>query len=303
MDISVGLIRKLDKVEPQLREVLLSILEEMEKQRKERVTKEEFRELRDIVKELAQAQKKTEERMASLEMRMEELAQAQKETEKRMATLEKRMEELAQAQKKTEERMASLEMRMEELAQAQKETEKRMATLEKRMEELAQAQRRTEERLNELAQAQRKTEEELKKLIGEHRKTREQLGGLSHTVGYVLEDRAYRGLPPLLKRDFGVEITEPLHRDFIEVGIGRYEEVNLIGKGRKDGKEVIIVGDCKTQMKKKDIDSFLRVLQRIENILKGEKIVVGVTYQATIPVRKYAEEKGIKLYFSYEFPL
>ena len=226
MDISVGLIRKLDKVEPQLREVLLSILEEMEKQRKERVTKEEFRELRDIVKELAQAQKKTEERMASLEMRMEELAQAQK-----------------------------------------------------------------------------KTEEELKKLIGEHRKTREQLGGLSHTVGYVLEDRAYRGLPPLLKRDFGVEITEPLHRDFIEVGIGRYEEVNLIGKGRKDGKEVIIVGDCKTQMKKKDIDSFLRVLQRIENILKGEKIVVGVTYQATIPVRKYAEEKGIKLYFSYEFPL
>ena len=100
-----------------------------------------------------------------------------------------------------------------------------------------------------------------------------------------------------------MEITEPLHRDFIEVGIGRYEEVNLIGKGRKDGKEVIIVGDCKTQMKKKDIDSFLRVLQRIENILKGEKIVVGVTYQATIPVRKYAEEKGIKLYFSYEFPL
>ena len=240
MDISVGLIRKLDKIEPQLREVLLSILEEMEKQRKERVTKEEFRELRDIVKELAQAQRKTEERMASLEMRMEELAQAQ---------------------------------------------------------------RKTEEKVKELAQAQRKTEEELKKLIGEHRKTREQLGGLSHTVGYVLEDRAYRGLPPLLKRDFGVEITEPLHRDFIEVGIGRYEEVNLIGKGKKDGKEVIIVGDCKTQMKKKDIDSFLRVLQRIENILKGEKIVVGVTYQATIPVRKYAEEKGIKLYFSYEFPL
>ncbi|HEX67633.1 MAG TPA: chordopoxvirus fusion protein [bacterium] len=248
------MIRKLDKVEPQLREVLLSILEEMEKQRKERVTKEEFRELRDIVKELAQAQRKTEEKV----------------------------KELAQAQKKTEERMASLEMRMEELAQAQ---------------------RKTEEKVKELAQAQKKTEEELKKLIGEHRKTREQLGGLSHTVGYVLEDRAYRGLPPLLKRDFGVEITEPLHRDFIEVGIGRYEEVNLIGKGRKDGKEVIIVGDCKTQMKKKDIDSFLRVLQRIENILKGEKIVVGVTYQATIPVRKYAEEKGIKLYFSYEFPL
>ena len=72
------------------------------------VTKTEFNELKDIVAELALAQKRTEERV-------EELAQAQKRTEERV-------EELAQAQKRTEERV-------EELAQAQKRTEERVEEL------------------------------------------------------------------------------------------------------------------------------------------------------------------------------
>ena len=101
MDISTGLIRKLEKVEPHLREVLVSILEEIERQREERVTRKEFQELRDIVKELAQAQKRTEERLTRLEETVEKLAQAQRRTEERV-------NELAQAQRKTEEEIARL---------------------------------------------------------------------------------------------------------------------------------------------------------------------------------------------------
>ena len=56
-------------------------------------------------------------------------------------------------------------------------------------------------KVNELAEAQKRTEEELRKLISEHRKTREQLGGLSHTVGYILEDRSYVALPHLLSKE------------------------------------------------------------------------------------------------------
>jgi hypothetical protein len=171
------------------------------------------------------------------------------------------------------------------------------------LNELAEAQKRTEERLNELAEAQKRTEEELRELIGEHRKTREQLGNLSHTVGYVLEDRAYRGLPELLKRDFGIELIEPLRRDYIEIGRDQYEEVNIIGRARKDGKEIWIIGECKSQLKKVDIDEFLKSIKRIEDFLKGEKLLIAVTYQTSPKVRRYVEEKGIKLYFSYEMPL
>jgi len=253
------------------------------------VTKEEFRELKDTVAELAEAQKRTEQRVNELaeaqkrtEQRVNELAEAQKRTEQRV-------NELAEAQKRTEQRV-------NELAEAQKRTEQRV-------NELAEAQKRTEQRLNELAEAQKRTEQELRKLIGEHRKTREQLGGVSHTVGYVLEDRAYRGLPALLKRDLGVDILTSLKRDYIEVSPGRYEEVNIIGKGRRNGEEVLIIGECKTQLKKTDIDAFIRFIKKVESILEGEKVLIAVTYQASPPVRRYAEQKGIKLYFSYEMPL
>jgi hypothetical protein len=63
MEISVSLIRQLDKVEPDLREVLYAILEEIERQSQERVTKSEFKELREIVQNLAQAQARTEARV------------------------------------------------------------------------------------------------------------------------------------------------------------------------------------------------------------------------------------------------
>ncbi|CAK0765756.1 Chordopoxvirus fusion protein [Gammaproteobacteria bacterium] len=94
MTFSVALMRKVNEVDPALREVLWSILEEVELHRETSVTKTEFSDLKDIVKELAQAQQRTEQRM-------KELAQAQQRTEQRM-------EELAQAQQRTELEIARL---------------------------------------------------------------------------------------------------------------------------------------------------------------------------------------------------
>jgi len=85
MPVSVSLIRKISAVEPPLREVLLAILEEIEKQRaqfEQQVTKTEFNELKEIVRELAEAQKRTE-------VRVEELVEAQKKTEQEIAKLAK----------------------------------------------------------------------------------------------------------------------------------------------------------------------------------------------------------------------
>ena len=115
MGVSVSLIRKLEQVEPFLREVLIAVLEEIERQREETVTKKEFNELKEIVRELAEAQKRTEQRV-------EELAEAQKRTEQRV-------EELAQAQSRTEQRLDSLAQKVEELAAAQKRTEEELRKL------------------------------------------------------------------------------------------------------------------------------------------------------------------------------
>ena len=90
MPISASLVRKLDRIQPELREVLLDLAEELERA----VTKDEFRELRDVVRELAEAQRRTEQRV-------NELAEAQRETERRL-------NELAEAQRRTEERINEL---------------------------------------------------------------------------------------------------------------------------------------------------------------------------------------------------
>ena len=80
---------------------LVNIMSSMYEDLRNSVTKDEFADLKVVVHELAEAQKRTE-------TRVEELAEAQKRTETRV-------EELAEAQKRTE-------TRVEELAEAQKRT-------------------------------------------------------------------------------------------------------------------------------------------------------------------------------------
>ncbi|MGQ9570433.1 MAG: hypothetical protein ACUVUQ_06255 [Thermodesulfovibrionales bacterium] len=50
-------------------------------------------------------------------------------------------------------------------------------------------------------------------------------GGLSDTVGYNLENSAYKSLPKLLARDFSIKVEGKLIRKYIEHPDGRYDKV------------------------------------------------------------------------------
>ena len=121
-------------------EALAHVLSEVTEEIQNTVTKQDFAELKAVVRDLAEAQKRTEERVGSLGVAVEQLAEAQKRTEQRV-------EELAEAQQRTEERVGSLGVAVEQLAEAQKRTEQRV-------EELAGAQQRTEHQLGKLARTQ-----------------------------------------------------------------------------------------------------------------------------------------------------
>lgn len=151
------------RITPKVKRAIIEIIDERLKETQ--IIRKDISELKDVVKELAEAQKRTEQRV----------------------------EELAEAQRRSEERLTRVEGAIESLAEAQKRTEQRV-------EELAEAQKRTEQRVEELAEAQKRTEEELRNLIAEHKETRIQLGGLSMTVGYRLEDEAFKAIPELLKK-------------------------------------------------------------------------------------------------------
>ena len=144
-----------------------------------------------------------------------DLALAQQRTERRM-------EELAEAQQRTEQRM-------EELAEAQQRTEQRV-------EELAEAQR-------ELAEAQKNTQLEIQTLSRRLGDLGATVGGLGNTLGYALENEAYRMLPNLLKEKYGLEIIER----FIRTDVGG-QEINILGRARQNGRELLIVGETKSRL-------------------------------------------------------
>lgn len=266
MPVSVAVLRKLEEVEPQLRGVLISILEELERQREETVTKNDFNELKEIVRELAIAQQRTEAGLIELKQVVGESA------------------------KRTDERFS-------ELATTQKE-------LKQSLIELADSQKELKQSLIELADAQKKTEKALQDLTKDHSKTKEQLGGLSHTVGCVLENEAYKFLPALLKREFDLDVKGRLLRDFVKDNRGHEIEVNILGQATRKRNRFVIIGESKSQLSKNKVSEFLtKKLKRLDGVFDGELFPILVTHMKSEPdVDAFAAQKGIKrIYYSYEF--
>ncbi|HQH43241.1 MAG TPA: hypothetical protein PLJ17_05580, partial [Syntrophorhabdaceae bacterium] len=207
-----------------------------------------------------------------------------------------------EAQKKSEERLTRVEIALDELAQAQKRTEQRV-------EELAEAQKKSEERLtrveialDKLAQAQKRTEEALTTLTKEHSITRKLVGDLSNTVGYRLEDEAFKALPRLFAENYGIDVKDRLKRTYLKDKRGRDIEVNIFGKGIKGNNTVTIIGESKSQLSKNDVDRFIDRKLRLFKDLFEDIFPVLVTYMISEPdVEDYAKDKGIALFYSYDF--
>jgi DNA repair exonuclease SbcCD ATPase subunit len=267
--------------EPSQAEVLARLMGRLYKELANTVTKAEFVELTRVVNELSN-------NIKTLSERIDRLAEFQVKAEERFA--------------KVEERLTRLEKVVEELAEAQKRTEERVTRLEKVVEELAEAQKKTEERLNELAEAQKRTEEVIKELAKDLGVTKRQLGDLSDTVGYTLENSAYKALPELLKRDYGIKVIGRLKRGYLRDIHGRPVEVNILGEATKNGKRITIIGESKARLSKKAIDKFVeKRLKAFGGVIKDIFPVI-VTHMISEPdAEEHAKKKGVALYYSYDF--
>ncbi len=240
----------------------------------------DLRELKRVVQELAEAQKRTEIRVEGLTARVEELAEAQRRTEQRV-------EELAEAQRRTEQRV-------EELAEAQKRTEQRLEGLAQAQESLAQA-------MASLARAQEESQRQIQELARQMVEVRRELGGLGRSMSYALENEAYRMLPPFLAEKHGIQVTER----FVRTYIGD-EEINLFGRGRRNGKEVLIVGEVKVRLEGGRREDALEQLEEkarvVQEAYPGEELVLLlVTHHAHPGILQRAQERGILVVQSFEW--
>ena len=252
-------------ITPTIRREIVSLIDDRIKEA--HVTKEDFSELKSIVKDLG--------------IKVGELAVAQKRTEIKV-------EELAEAQKRTE-------IKVEELAEAQKRTETRL-------EELAVAQKRTEVKVEELAEAQRQTTLEVKELALGLKDTRRQLGGLSQSVAYGFENEAYRFLPKLLEERYGLQVNKRMIRAEVND-----EEINLFCRAQRNGKEVFIVGESKLRLEDKQTqEEAFEQLERKIAAVKAEYgdveiVPMLVTHFSKKSLLQQAEARGIIIVQSFEW--
>ena len=188
---------------------------------------------------------------------------------------------------------------VEELERNRQETvtKREFNELKQVVKELAEAQKRTEQRVNELAEAQKRTEEEIRKLTGSLKRTREEVGGLSRTVAYALENEAYRRLPPFLKERHGIEILDRMIRAEI-----RGEEMNLFARARKDGQEIVLLGEAVLRLD--DLSKLRKVKKKVKlasEEFDQEIVPIIVTHFARKKVFVKAREAGFLVVQSFEW--
>ncbi len=258
-------------------------------------------ELRKIVAELAKGQEELRKTVAQLSQEMIELKNTVAQLSKDQEELKKIVAELIRDQQELKKTVAQLSREMIELKNTVAQLSQEMIELKNTVAKLAKDQEDLRATVAELSKVVESLAESVKKLQEEHKKTREQLGGLSHTVGYILENKAYKHLPRLMKEE-NIEVIGRLKRGFIEYSEFSYDEVNIFGKAKVDGSEVFIIGESKTQLNKKHIDEFLRKLERVQEYLNAPVIPVMVTHMVASPhTERYARQKGVRIYFSYDF--
>ena len=238
----------------------------------------DFNELKEIVRDLAEGQKQLTEAQNRTEQKVEELAQAQNRTEQRVA-------ELAEGQNRTEQRVA-------ELAEGQRALQEGQKALQEGQKDLQEA---TVELKREMATLARR--------MGETNST---LGGLGQSVSYALENEAYRLLPAFLTENYEIGLTERLIRTEIEG-----EEINIFGRGTRNGTNIVVVGESKLRMDerrrsrpgRKNIFEQLDVkVEAVEIAYPNLEIVqILITHYARPSALKLAEEEGIIVVQSFEW--
>lgn len=122
-------------------------------------------------------------------------------------------------------------------------------------------------------------------------------------MSFQFEDRTYRSLSSLLKRDLGIEVKERFVRNFIRNKKGEPMEINILRKEEKDRKEIFIVGEAKVNLSLRHTIDYIDRLKDIREITLGEIFPIIVTYMREPEAKEFVKRKEITVYYSYGFEL
>jgi hypothetical protein len=236
-----------------------------EEYRRNMVKVSDFLELKEIVRDIAEEQRN--------------LAEAQRRTESRV-------EELAEAQQRTEVKVGELAGTVQRLAETQVEMQRTQAEMQQSMLEMQRSQVEMQQAIIQLARGL----DEVRSLAGSN----------AQTLGYMLENEAYRHVPAWLKERHGIEVIGRMIRQ--QIG---EEEINLLVEARQGEEEILIVGEAKSRLNPSDLGVLagkVGVVKEQYAGLRGRRVLpLIVAHFAPEKALARAEHEGVIVAQSFEW--
>ncbi|MCS7309419.1 MAG: hypothetical protein NZ741_04290 [Armatimonadetes bacterium] len=252
----------------------------------------EIADLREATQRNTEAIAELREAVAELRQTVERLVQITEQHSRDIT-------DLREATQRNTEAIAELRQTVERLVQVTEQHSQMFKEMTQRVQQNTENIEKLRQRVEELSE---RTQREIRDLVKSIADLRRQFGGLAMTVGYSLEDQAYKALPSLLQRDYGIQVEGRLKRQFVQDSEGRYLEVNIFGQARRDGETVTIVGEGKVQLSKNDVKEFLRrKVKRLQEIYPNIFPVLVTRMISEWDAEDYARARGVALYYSYDF--
>ena len=277
-----------------------------------------FIELKEIVQDLGDSQKRTE-------TRVEDLADSLKRTDKKVDDLadslkrtDEKVEELAESLKRTDEKVDHLaeslkktDEKVEELAESLKRTDKKVDDLadslkrtdekveelaeslkktDKKVDDLADSLKRTDKKVDELADALKQTDKKVDKLEKSVQNLARQVGGLSESFGGSLEDFALDIVPEVLENNWNMTIDLAYRDDFVLRN--KTVEVDLIIEGRLEDKPIVVLCEVKSNLTLEEAKKFFLLVELIKDKFEAEIRVLFFGYRVKRDALEFIKDMG-----------
>ncbi|MGH9428471.1 MAG: hypothetical protein ACRD2L_19465, partial [Terriglobia bacterium] len=125
-------------------------------------------------------------------------------------------------------------------------------------------------------------------------------GSNAQTLGYMLENEAYRNLPAWLKERHGIEVIGRMIRQ--QVGD---EEINLLVEARQGEEDILIVGEAKSRLNPSDLGVLAGKVEVVKEQyagLRGRRVLpLIVAHFAPEKALARAEHEGVIVAQSFEW--
>jgi hypothetical protein len=209
----------------------------------ELVNRADFHKLTEVVRDLAEAQKRTE-------IRVDDLAHSQQDMRVTMQDMQATMRDMQASQR-------DMQATMQDMQASQRDMQVSMQDMQATMRDMQASQ--LDMQVSQL---------EMQRAVTDLAK---QVGGLSNTVGANLEDFACELVPELLEKYWRFA-TVSAGPEELTTADGVSREFDVVVRGTIDGRPVTVLCETKATVSPTEVVKFLRIVEKVREAYPGEDI-------------------------------